>query len=171
MLIVAWTVGWLSLWAPGIDAVIPVPPLLVLGYTPLALIVIGVVAVGFSAPLSWAAPSALAICLFLLTPVVLIGRVGRGRAIRHRIMAIGLLGVWAFPIGVEVFNAPQKSQWHFNHLGWGYYIMAGAFSLAFLAIELGPPTPPRQERRRGFAVITEATGRPHISKDGTSSKC
>ena len=156
ILIFAWALFVGSLAMPALEQTLVLIMFLIpLPFTPVAVLIIiaflGVVKAPLS-PYTWlwiAAPFA-----FIASPW-LIGAKHRGPGIIRRALAGCLLIPWALPITCVFFlTAQQREQMACTDILWGYYVFAGANTLAFLAVQIGP-WPSRVDRRRGFTVVTE----------------
>ena len=87
--------------------------------------------------------------MFLLSPALLVlSRHGRWR-LAVRLLSGVMLGVW-IPLLMAVRDRSAAD------FMLGYYLFAGAYTLAVISIQLpAPARPPRADRRRGFPVVMD----------------
>ena len=91
------------------------------------------------------------LALFLFAPMLL-NRSDRPPRVWPRIVALGLLAPWAFPLLCRLLPSRDPGGWGCGRIMWGYYLFATAHTLAFVAVQIGPRRP-KHDRRRGFPVI------------------
>ena len=99
----------------------------------------------------------LPVTLLFLSPLTLIPA-GRLVTVIGRVAAFGLFGVWVLPVAYYTAKPPPGG---WSALLWGYYLFAGAHTLAFVAVQVGPPGRRRTDRRPGFPVVTDKGARIH----------
>jgi hypothetical protein len=155
LLIFAWAMALASLPAPGEDT----PVILFLFRVPVCWMASSAFIAPFYPGFRFMGAVAIGIVLFLLSPVTYVGRMTRRRNLWQRVISLGLLGPWMFPIVLEFFTTPQeRHQWGFEHLAWGWYLFATAHTIAFIAIQIGPRPASKADRRRGFPVVPLSNG-------------
>ena len=149
LLVIAWLMFVASLPAPGLDQQIPV-----LGRLPLGLLLVVVVPAGaFYGHGGWFLPTAFSTILFLLSPWAANLSGVRPFALRM-LVAIGMLGAWAYPIGFYIFLRPHGRAGQDGYAAplWGYYLFTAACTLA-CAISLMGSCDRHHDDRRGFPVV------------------
>jgi hypothetical protein len=143
----------MSLSGPFEDA----PVVLMLFRAPVYALVGSAFVAPFQPGFRFMTPVALAAVLFAISPLTLVGQVSRRRAVTQRFLSLGLLGVWVFPIVVELVATPQEKQpWGFQHVAWGYYLYATAHTLTFVAVQMASHAALMIDSRQGFPVVQNA---------------